>query len=148
MAFAILILLAGVAVAEAQAGCMGACRDEVNTRVTADLSASDGGACEITLTNGDRQVAYSCGAQSTSCVNDLSGVYPPEETCTPIGDVPHVTHVVRSRCGFSLQTFNDDEGRALRNALGGSQYSITATCDGQVVYAADGGSFGEQICEG
>jgi hypothetical protein len=147
-AFATLIVVGSAAVAETQSSCLDACRDEVHTTVTADLSESDGGACQITLANGEHQVTYLCGAQSTSCVNDLTGVYPPEETCTPVGDVPHVTHVVRSRCGFSLQTFNDDEGRALQNALGGSQYSITATCNGQVVYSADGGAFGYQICEG
>lgn len=124
--------------------CSGACHDELNVSVFVDLGSADGKDCDVTLANGSRQLVYHCPSGPPACVDDEG-----EHPCTPMNDTPRLIHCERQRCAFTLMTLNETEAEELRNALGGSQFSVAVTCEGVTVLpTAASGQVETQKCEG
>lgn len=139
MTVAVLILVALVS-----NGCSESCRDELNASVFIDLTNAAGKSCDVTLASATASLVYRCPAHRSSCADDAL-----EQSCVAVGNAPKLAHCERYRCSFTLETLNESEAQALENALGGTQFTFSADCEGNDVSRPDSqGQIGTTKCEG
>src|ERR1700690_2301554 len=110
--FSVLTFTIGVTLLATEGGCTESCHDELGVDIGIDLSCNRP-ACDLTFTGASQQVVYQCAATSGSGGTDVS------TPCIPVGSAPALSLCLCGACGFTLKTQSNDEGEALRNALGG-----------------------------